>query len=701
VFARRGIVARIVQVANATVQSAMLMTPIDRCYTTDVIGHRALAVLAGAIALGALGWGGSHVLARDRDAMYTRFAHERKQGIDIAARAVASDLDDVGRDLELAAALLRTAETPRVAERELNAIATIKREYLAMAADTPNGVTRVVALDSPAGVGELAAPVMSSMLARAEETPDHIRVSGALGPPDTPAAWYRVFARRPAQGGPPVAVVVDMAIALGRDSLQRDSTSRVAVVTPGGIVPSASNPKLAALISHRPSLATPDPGETLDSATAEAIGLPRTRAVVTSVPMHIDGGDPWRLVEVTSTSALAAQERMLVGRVLVAAAVVLVLLMFGTRYVVRNARRSAMLNERLRQADRLAHLTEKAEKILDHIPSGVIAISDDRRVTAANRRFVERFHDITGHRLEDAFEDAPAEDVGTLIGLIELATTTRMPQSIHRAQFRLLGDDAYFSIHVVPLARSVADVDMLVVFDDLTQLRRIEDQLLRSEKLVTAGQLAAGIAHEIGTPLSIARARVELALSHLGAQHTEAASQQVVLDQIDRVTRLIQQLLDYVRSAPAAIQQVDAVAAMRAVSELLAPQATQRGVTLWVDDAAVMPLLRADPDQVQQILVNLVLNAIDACDRGGRVELRAAMRDGNAVLEISDNGHGIPREIQAQVFDPFFTTKKRGQGTGLGLWVVAQLARAHAAELELDSAPGAGTTIRVAWPVAA
>jgi signal transduction histidine kinase len=97
--------------------------------------------------------------------------------------------------------------------------------------------------------------------------------------------------------------------------------------------------------------------------------------------------------------------------------------------------------------------------------------------------------------------------------------------------------------------------------------------------------------------------------------------------------------------------------------------------------------------------VNLVLNALDACERKGRVELSATRRGETVVMEVRDDGHGIPRDVQAQVFDPFFTTKKRGQGTGLGLWVVAQIMRSHAGEIELESAPEAGTRIRVVWPV--
>jgi signal transduction histidine kinase len=109
--------------------------------------------------------------------------------------------------------------------------------------------------------------------------------------------------------------------------------------------------------------------------------------------------------------------------------------------------------------------------------------------------------------------------------------------------------------------------------------------------------------------------------------------------------------------------------------------------------------VRADPDHVQQILVNLVMNALDACARGGRVEVRArAGGGGEVILEVADDGPGIPPEARPHVFDPFFTTKKRGQGTGLGLWVVAQLVRSGGGEIDLGDAPGAGTLVRVTWP---
>jgi two-component system, NtrC family, sensor histidine kinase HydH len=217
-----------------------------------------------------------------------------------------------------------------------------------------------------------------------------------------------------------------------------------------------------------------------------------------------------------------------------------------------------------------------------------------------------------------------------------------------------------------------------------------------SEKLVTAGQLAAGIAHEIGTPLNIARGRAELLKSR--AAPADAANHQIIIDQIDRVTRLIQQLLDFVRPSPTTIQVIEIGSTMQLIGELLAPEAGKRKVTLSLHTAPDLPPFRADPDRLQQVLVNLVMNGIDACDEGGHVELRATSHGGALVMEVADDGQGIPHELQAQIFDPFFTTKKRGQGTGLGLWVVAQLVRSHAGEIELDSTPGDGTIVRITWP---
>lgn len=537
-----------------------------------------LAILVAA--LGALAYVGIRVMRSDRDALYERYANERAQALDDASHGVSSEIEKIGGDLDLACALLEDAESPQIAERQLRAMATIKREYLVVAARHDGVTTRVVDASPPPNAASLAAladQAFPSILDAAEKSPGVLRISGPIGGGD--AAWYRVYARRLRGRSPTVAALVDTSLLLAPLDLLADANTEVLVGNGDGIAPvsdarlAANRAEVAGLLDEARAGRTAT--RVLDAPTAVRLGLPDTTAIAVAVPLRVDRGAPWGLVVVSSTIALATQEETLVRRVLVGGVLALVLLLAAAGYVIYSTRRTAQLRERARSEARLIH----------------------------------------------------------------------------------------------------------------------------SEKLVTAGQLAAGIAHEIGTPLGVARGRVELALSHLGAEHADAKNHTVAIDQIDRVTKMIQQLLDYVRPTKVEVQSVDAGRAIRNVIDLLGVQATKRNVAFEVDVEPDLPALRADPDQLQQVLVNLALNAIDACEKRGTVELRAARRGQAVVLEVHDDGAGIPKDLRAQVFDPFFTTKKRGQGTGLGLWVVAQLVRANAAEIELDSAPGKGTTATVTWPV--
>jgi two-component system, NtrC family, sensor histidine kinase HydH len=662
------------------------------------------------VALTVLVWIGLRVLERDRADLFDRYGETRAHVLEEAARSVSAEATDVGEDLDLASTLLESGDSTQIVERELHAIATIKREYLMMYARTPGGAvtTKVTAFDAPPGVADKAGATLEKLLQLAVEQPGRLHSSTAFAPPSDAAGWYRVFSHRGISNGLAVAVAVDVAVLLRRMKLQRDANTRVLVVDDAGNVAPSSDAVFNEVVGTQTPLdafieaarRTGGARGLVSGDVARRLGLSNTDAVVAGVTFVLDGGAPWTMLMVTSTVILQTQQRTIVRRVLVGSGLVLVLLLSAAAYVVHNAYRARTLRERLKHTDRLAQLTEKAERMLDHIPSGVLALSDDLHVTGVNRWLAERIgHDVVGRALESTFEAGRAEDVARVVALVKRALDEQEPRALLGEQVALLGQEASLNIHAVPLARGVGDVSVLLVFEDLTELRRIEQRLLHSEKLVTAGQLAAGIAHEIGTPLNVARGRVELSLSHLGNQHAEADNHRLVIDQIDRVTRLIQQLLDYVRPAPTSVREIDLAQSLHAVRDLLAPQAAKRNVSLGIDVSPEASTLRTDPDQVQQILVNLALNAIDACEKGGTVALRARRRDDAIVLEIEDTGHGIPRELQKQVFDPFFTTKKRGQGTGLGLWVVAQLVRAQAAEIELDSAPGQGTTVRIAWPV--
>lgn len=546
-----------------------------------------LLALAAAVGLVAVGRG---VLARDRAALRATYAADRLHAVEEAAGALSHDVEEIDEDLELAATLMSQTSQPEVRERELHAIATIERPYLAAELRDVHGATlaRVVAADAPPGVLAHADPALDDTIRQAAERPGTFRTSRPLGDAAEDLAWYRVFARAsPRNDGLVVALVVDMRPLLARLRLLEDPSSALLVVGAHGLPAPASNPALAARVRTLDAAASPGLARVmgfvqtsatgtavLSAGEARALGLPDAPAVAVTSPVLIEDGEAWGVALVSSTAALSDQERTLVRRMLAGAGTALALLVALSIYFVRNTRRAAALEERVRQADRLAH----------------------------------------------------------------------------------------------------------------------------AEKLATAGQLAAGIAHELGTPLNVIRARAELAIDRL-RDHPEARGQRIVLEQVDHVSRLIAQLLDYVRTTPTAVSAVGAAGALAAVVELLGPEADRRKVGLRSEVIGAPPPLRADPGQLQQVLVNLVMNALDACAPGGAVVVRARAGAGGAVaLEVEDDGAGLEPGQRAQVFDPFYTTKKRGQGTGLGLWVVAQLVRAHGGEIDLDSTPGAGTLVRITWP---
>jgi signal transduction histidine kinase len=656
-----------------------------------------IGVLVTLVGLGAVWAAVVYVLGRDRDAAERELADERLQVLTSAARTFATSLDGIGKDLTLAGALR--------SDRDLGAMLAVKQQYVACDVRTPDGESTRESSGVAAPVLALAGPVIDSMIETARRAPGELHISPGLSSRDDLPAWYRVFAIKPLDQPVTVACLVDMRLLVTPPDVLRVGPSRLLVMSAHGVPAPASDVDITNALRTEPAggvlhrlldaaRARDATAVKLDSASARGLGLPDATAVAAAVPVEIDKGTPWVLLVVTSTQTLDARHAALVHRLAIDVAIGLMFIMVAAAYVVRNARRSGELREKLRNAELLAHLTEKAEKILDHVPSGVLALDERDHVSARNRWFGDR--DLIGKPLAEVLAGAPLQDTQAVAELIATARRDRRPATVRRTRMALFGGEAYVTLHAIPLDNVFRDVAMLLVIDDESALQRAEDRLLRSEKLATAGQLAAGIAHEIGSPLGVARGRAEMILLRGTADESDAKNLRTIVDRIDHVSRLITQLLDYLRPQASRAQPVDAAQSLRLVAELLQPQASSREVTLDVQGGTAT--LRADPGQLQQVLVNLVMNAIDACDEGGRVTLSAQPRPGAVVLEVADDGRGIDPEDRALVFDPFFTTKKRGQGTGLGLWVVAQVARAHDAEIELDTTRGTGTTFRIVWP---
>jgi signal transduction histidine kinase len=231
------------------------------------------------------------------------------------------------------------------------------------------------------------------------------------------------------------------------------------------------------------------------------------------------------------------------------------------------------------------------------------------------------------------------------------------------------------------------------------RVRSLEQQLIRAEKLATTGVLAAGMAHEVGTPLGIIRARAELWMDEMGGDRDKRTLEAIV-QQIDRISSTIGQVLDFSRAQPVEMRTISAALAITSTLDLLDHRCRQQKLDIHLDVAPELPMLAGDANQLQQVLVNVVLNACDACDEGGSIWIAIRQHDSSRVRwDVRDNGAGIPEQDLLAVFDPFFTTKKRGEGTGLGLPVAASIVRNHGGEISLASAVGQGTTLTILWPI--
>ncbi|MEO8181500.1 MAG: ATP-binding protein [Deltaproteobacteria bacterium] len=242
--------------------------------------------------------------------------------------------------------------------------------------------------------------------------------------------------------------------------------------------------------------------------------------------------------------------------------------------------------------------------------------------------------------------------------------------------------------------------------DEANARLRALDQLRHAERLATLGQLASVLAHEIGTPLNVIAGHAKLIATGRLAGSDARESGGTIGSQCERMTQIVRYILDYARRKPPRRSWVYASDVVQQVCNLLRGLAQQRAVNLAVESSDEQTKLFVDPGQLQQAVINLVMNAIQASEAGGLVRLTVSseLREGEVgsheyvVLSISDQGRGITAESQDQIFEPFFTTKPSGEGTGLGLSVARDIVREHGGFVEVASRPNQGSTFQLYLP---
>ena len=239
----------------------------------------------------------------------------------------------------------------------------------------------------------------------------------------------------------------------------------------------------------------------------------------------------------------------------------------------------------------------------------------------------------------------------------------------------------------------------------------LERNLRQSDKLASVGQLAAGLAHEIGTPLNIIGGRAEFLLRRSRSPEEISDNLQIIRSQIDRIAGIVRQLLEFSRRREPAFRSVELPFLLNKVTGLLEHKIVEKKVKVEINIDEALPPIQADPDQLQQVFINLFLNSLHALESGGTIKIGAtSLHEGDANgdfamtrqklrIEFEDNGAGIPAEHLSQVFDPFFTTKDVGEGTGLGLSVSYGIVKDHGGEIRVDSKSGQFTRFTIVLPV--
>lgn len=229
------------------------------------------------------------------------------------------------------------------------------------------------------------------------------------------------------------------------------------------------------------------------------------------------------------------------------------------------------------------------------------------------------------------------------------------------------------------------------------ELQQARDELIRSEKMASVGQLAAGLAHELGNPLAAIIGYLELLKQRIEAAPDNDILQRA-LAEANRIDFLVRELLDFSRpTANGVIEPVDIVKVVRSCVQLLNNQGTLAGVDVADDLPTSLSEITGDANKFQQVFINLLLNAIQACEKNGKITLTAGENNTNIWLMIKDNGSGIAENDFGKIFDPFYTTKPPGEGTGLGLPICQRIIEESGGKIEIASCVGRGSSFKLVF----
>jgi PAS domain S-box-containing protein len=365
---------------------------------------------------------------------------------------------------------------------------------------------------------------------------------------------------------------------------------------------------------------------------------------------------------------------------------------------LENARLYGQLHDK---ADEIERLREFGDSVVESMSAGLVVVDLDDRVVRWNRRMeqlvgLDRGRAL-GRRLASLFEKP-------LVEMLQAArrdspdgtTLHRMPLSPGAADPRKA---VLVNVTLAPLQTAAGRSGWIIGLEDVTDRANMEEQLRLSEKMAAIGLLAAGVAHEVNTPLTGISSFTQMLLERSDADDPRTQLLEKIERQTFRAAKIISSLLNLARPSEGETGPVELNAVIGDVLSLLEHQFKLSKIQVRRDLAGTGIVVRGMEYKLQQVFLNLFLNARDAMPRGGWLAVTTRVDRQDAVVEVSDTGVGIPPEHLGRIYDPFFTTKPEGRGTGLGLSVTYGIVQEHGGTLICESEPGHGTRFRLTLPL--
>ena len=355
------------------------------------------------------------------------------------------------------------------------------------------------------------------------------------------------------------------------------------------------------------------------------------------------------------------------------------------------------------KANELAELKDYNENVTESNVGGIVVVDPEGQITVWNGAMQSLYgigkSEALGKSIEQIF---CADLIQTLRKVVQgppwsVAEVSRVYKTHVESRS---GPSRLVNITLSPLI-SQKDIltGTLMVFEDITEKVKLENQLLQAEKLSSIGLFAAGLAHEVNTPLAGISSYAQILLKDLPPEDPRHSMLKKIEKQSFRASGIVNNLLNFARFSDSDVKEIQINSLMTETLSLLDHQLRKGRINVGLSLDPLLPATLGNGGKLQQVFMNLFLNAKDAMPKGGKLSVRTYRENSSAVVEVQDTGTGISETNVKKIYDPFFTTKEVGKGTGLGLSICYGIIQEHSGQVSVESEPGKGTIFRVHLPV--